>query len=493
MIVVGAGLFSAFALWVSFDSWGIGVVHDSVFYLSGADNLSAGRGLMWNAGGEELRPLVHFPPGYSIVLAALGGTPASALRAASAIQITALATTVVLIGQLIFFGSGNRAVSLLGAAIAGASPILFERYLDVRSEPMFLVFLLGSLAALIRFLQTEDDRLLWGAGALTAAAGAFRYAGLAALGAGVLSLLIVNRGEMKDRVIASARFALIPTAVFAVIATRNFLLSGTVTNRVVAFHPPGASVFRQGAASISEWILPPSVDPVVRIAVLAAIGMVAVLLVRHRKGGFWLLAILAVYAITYSVSLIVSLTFFDGSIRLDNRILVIPYIYFLVAGFTVLGKARLFLGPMALALLPILGIYMIRTADFVADSRSLGRGFTSRAWRSSPTIELLDAGSPSGAVYSNEAQAIYSLLGISAYPAPERTDPVKRAPRAEYELQLEEMRIRLTAPESALVLFHPDQFREGMPSLDELTAGLVLSIRTADAEIYVDPESTSWP
>lgn len=327
-MVVGAGMLSAIALWVSFESWGIGVVHDSVFYLSGAENLSAGRGLAWNAGGEELRPLVHFPPGYSIVLAALGGTPASALRAASAIQIAALATTVVLIGQLIFFGSGNRAVSLLGAAIAGASPLLFERYLDVRSEPMFLVFLLGGVAALFRFLQTEDDRLLWGAGALTAAAGAFRYAGLAALGAGVLSILLVNRGEWKDRVIASARFALIPIAFFAAIATRNFLLSGTATNRVFGFHPPGASVFRQGAASISEWILPPSVDSVIRIALLAAIGMVAVILVRYRKGGFLLLSVLAFYAFTYSVSLIVSLTFFDGSIRFDNRILVVLYIYF---------------------------------------------------------------------------------------------------------------------------------------------------------------------
>ena len=161
---------------------GIGIVHDSVFYLSGADNLSAGRGLTWNAGGEELRPLVHFPPGYSIILAALSDIPASALGAAAAIQIAALATSVVLIGALIFLGSGDRFLAVLGAVIAGASPILFERYLDVRSEPLFLVFLLGSIAVLIRYLETGDNQLFWGAGALTAAAAAFRYAGLAALG-----------------------------------------------------------------------------------------------------------------------------------------------------------------------------------------------------------------------------------------------------------------------------------------------------------------------
>ena len=492
-MLIGVAIFAAFALWTSFDSWGIGVVHDSVFYLSSADNLSAGRGLTWNAGGEELRPLVHFPPGYSIALAALSSDQALALGAAGAIQIAALATTIVLIGVLIFYGSGDRLIVVLGAAMAGASPIIFERYLDVRSEPLFLVLLIASIAALIRYLETGDNRLLWGAGALTAAAAAFRYAGLAALGSGILAILIIERSVWKDRINDAVKFAIIPSALFGALALRNLLVSGTVTNRVFGFHPPGASVLRQGAVSISEWILPTSIDPAIRLAVLAAIGIAAVLLVRHRQGSSSLLTVLVAYALIYSASLIISLTFFDASIRLDNRILVPLYIYFLVAVFTVFGQAKVSNVGMAIAAVPLLMIFLIQTADLVADTRALGRGFTSRAWRSSPTIELLDDAALSGAVYSNEAQAIYALLGISPFPAPELTDPVKGARRAEYDLQLAEMRLRLTMPGSALAIFHPDQLREGMPTLMEITDGLVMSARTEDGAIFVYPPQAIKP
>ena len=492
-MVIGVGILAALALWISFDSWGIGIVHDSVFYLSGADNLSAGRGLTWNAGGEELRPLVHFPPGYSIILAALSDIPASALGAAAAIQIAALATSVVLIGALIFLGSGDRFLAVLGAVIAGASPILFERYLDVRSEPLFLVFLLGSIAVLIRYLETGDNQLLWGAGALTAAAAAFRYAGLAALGSGILTILILERAARKDRVGAAAKFAIIPIGLLSLLSLRNLLVSGTVTNRILAFHPPSASVFRLGAVSISEWILPASVDPIIRLAILAAIVIAAVTLVRQRRGSSSLLAVLAVYALTYSVSLIISLTFFDASIRLDNRILVPLYIYFLIAVFTILGQARVPAIVMAIVLIPILVIFLIQTADLITTTRNSGRGFTSGAWQSSPTIAQLDDAALSGAVYSNEALAIYSLLGISSFPVPERTDPVKGGPRAGFKSQLDAMRSRLAEPESALVIFYPDQLRLGMPTLAQLTEGLMLSARTADGAIYVVPEAEFGP
>lgn len=489
-MLIALALLSAFMLGLAFSPWGIGVVHDSFFYLSGADNLSAGRGLVWNSGGEEFRPLVHFPPGYSTVLAVLGG---SHLLAASVLQIAAIAATVILIGGLILLGSGSRSMAVLGATVAAASPILFERYLDVRTEPIFLVLLLGSLTSLLRYLQTDDERWLWGAGVLTGLAGVFRYAGLAVLGSGILAVVILHRGAWIERAGKTIKYALIPTTTMGLLAIRNIVVSGTATNRVFSYHPPGADVFRQALVSLSEWILPASVDPLIRLIVLATFIGVAALLAYLKNGGSQLLTLLAIYAMAYAASLLLSLTFFDASIRLDNRILVPVYLYSLVGAFTVLGRVRAPRVPIAAALIAILTVYAFRTASIVSTTRSSGRGFASRAWRTSPTIELLDQAAPSGAVYSNEAQAIYSLLGISAIPAPERTDPVKGDVRAEYKSQLAEMQLGLMASESALVLFHPDQLRDGMPTLQELTEGLVLTIRTADAALYVDPSSNSWP
>jgi len=51
---------AALILWST--PWGVGIVHDSLFYFSAAENLAFGRGLFWAGGGGELKPLVHFPP-----------------------------------------------------------------------------------------------------------------------------------------------------------------------------------------------------------------------------------------------------------------------------------------------------------------------------------------------------------------------------------------------------------------------------------------------
>ena len=313
--LIALALVSMLLLVLALNPWGVGVVYDSVFYLSGADNLSAGRGLVWNAGGDELRPLVHFPPGYSAFLAVLGSASSSTLLAAGAIQIISLAAAIILIGALIFMDSGNQLVSVLGAAVAAVSPILFTRYLDLRTEPIFLVFLLGSIALLLRFFQTGEDKWLWGAGILTAACGLFRYAGLAVLGSGMLTLLVLLRTAWLERIGKAIKFGFIPAIVIAALAFRNIMVSGSATNRVFSYHPPGLNVFRQAAGSIGEWILPSSVDPLFRLILLAAIVAGAASLIYFRKGGSMLLGLLSIYALVYSASLILSLTFFDASIR----------------------------------------------------------------------------------------------------------------------------------------------------------------------------------
>ena len=68
-----------------------------------------------------------------------------------------------------------------------------------------------------------------------------------------------------------------------------------------------------------------------------------------------------------------------------------------------------------------------------------------------------------------------------------------RGARAEYDSQLAEMRLRLTASESALVLFHPDQLREGMPTVEELTKGSKLSAQTEVGGTYLDPGQMIGP
>jgi hypothetical protein len=49
--------------------WGVGLRGDSYAYISGARNLAAGLGYSRISGGGEVRPITHFPPLFSLLLA----------------------------------------------------------------------------------------------------------------------------------------------------------------------------------------------------------------------------------------------------------------------------------------------------------------------------------------------------------------------------------------------------------------------------------------
>jgi len=68
LIVAGIGVW---AIWYS-SPYGFGLVNDSATYVEGATNLLAGNGYVRTSGGGELKPITHFPPLFSLLLAALG-------------------------------------------------------------------------------------------------------------------------------------------------------------------------------------------------------------------------------------------------------------------------------------------------------------------------------------------------------------------------------------------------------------------------------------
>ena len=62
-------LLGMFLLWRS-TPYGLGLVNDSAYYIEGADNLLAGKGYVRTSGGGEVKPITHFPPFFSLLLAA---------------------------------------------------------------------------------------------------------------------------------------------------------------------------------------------------------------------------------------------------------------------------------------------------------------------------------------------------------------------------------------------------------------------------------------
>lgn len=227
-----------------------------------------------------------------------------------------------------------------------------------------------------------------------------RYAGLSLIAAGVLGLLLwYGAGVWKSRLGSLALFigvALLPMAGWLL---RNLAVSGTLTNRVPLFHPPGRDALLQGARTISLWVVGPGFPWVVR-ALGLGILILGLLLAgspffRPSMGKFSrgapqgvernLARVLALHAVVYVGFLAFSLTFIDASTPLSTRILA-----------------------------PLL----------------------------------------------------------------------KGRERPDYDVKFRAMRQKLRSPNSALVVFHPQALRPGMPSLEVMRQGLVPLYQGSDGLIF---------
>ncbi len=94
LLVIALG--GAWLVWVN-TPFGMGMWPDSVFYVMGARNILSGHGFTQFSGTEVLRPITHYPPLYSYVLAMIGLTGIDAIRAARLLNIACMGFCLLLI------------------------------------------------------------------------------------------------------------------------------------------------------------------------------------------------------------------------------------------------------------------------------------------------------------------------------------------------------------------------------------------------------------
>ncbi len=450
------GALSSVLLWVN-TPWGIGVGYDSMFYLGAAGNLVDGLGLSRTDGFGNLIPLTHYPPLYPIILAFfhwLSGIPVDFVARILAAGLIGI--NVAMIGWLVYRFTGSTLAGGLGALLAVSSPVLIDVHLMAMSEPPYLLIILMLLGALFAYLVRGDIRTLALAGLLAGTAYLARYVGASAAGAGGLAVLILGRKPWWKRVKDALLFGLVAAGVMVAWYVRNSLLTGGGANRAFLFHPPTAAQLRQGLVTVSLWLLPPSVPGLLRllftaVMVLALVGAAVYAGTRGRTlaagGGrirrAWIATgLLAVFILAYVVLLGFSLTFFDASTRLNDRILFPVYILGMILALVILWAAlflqdsRRLRSAAVLAGMLLIGVNFVRSQGLLAVVREEGLGFNSRDWRSSATIQALRELPEDTLIYSNEAFPINFLTGRLANWVPEKVDVVKGQAAADYPAQL---------------------------------------------------------
>jgi 4-amino-4-deoxy-L-arabinose transferase-like glycosyltransferase len=432
LLIIGIGMF---LVWYS-TAWGAGLITDSFQYTASARSLAAGNGFSLPYGEGELQPMTKYPPMFSIVLAGfelLGGT---ALRGARFLNIILFGVNIFLV-----FHSTRRLAhsdwfALLAALLFSISFVTVEVHSWALSEPLYLCFSLTAILLLQKYF--EETKGTWIILAALAASAAFltRYVGVSLiLAMGIVLLLQGNIGKQKVRdLLFFGAIAVLPMALWSL---RGYLLTRTLNDRTLSFHPLTIKNYVSAIDVIYGWFFPrPLVEGAEKIFLaltVAALILVLIWIWRSQKATTvkWFedfspekkISLLhGLYTVLYALVIVASKTWLDADIGLSDRILspmLVSMLILLVAGLSFLwnnyGKARPFVILVALGLMVY---YSAGTFVSVQGFHQTGLGIARRGWSRSDVIQSLRS-YPDIPMYTNSNSSLYLWSDRPGYGIPD--------------------------------------------------------------------------
>ena len=478
IILIALSLIGMLALWLS-TPYGLGLVNDSATYVEGATSLLAGNGYVRVSGGGEIKPITHFPPFFSLILAGLGLVGMDLLQGARALITLLFGVDILLVGLSVYKISHSISFACFGALLLAVSDLHLGVYSFALSEPLFLTLMLSAYLS----LSQSIDQPHWGWSALTglflSLAYLTRYAGASLFLTVVLVVILLKPPKTLKRfgiILAGALPPILAWLGYGLVTSG----SGSLGNRQLLWHPVALPTLFEALKNLLTWIAPNDLlaaglflgRTLSLVSLLLVPGLAAWLLwaVWHpikpaRKteklnGSFALVFTQVVHILIYLGFLVVSLTFFDASTPLNDRILSVIYIPEIILFSSATAWFWNKLNGRIAVLRWILAAFCLVLAFFnvkdgYAAMTQLGRegqGFAHRGISGSPAIQAIRL-MPSTVIYSNKTGAIFLLTGKPSYVAPTPKDPVTGQERSNFSDDLGLMQARVRDGQAVLVLF----------------------------------------
>jgi hypothetical protein len=486
LVLVGLSFIGMTALWRS-TPYGLGLVNDSATYVEGASNLMAGKGYVRVSGGGEIKPITHFPPLFSILLAGMGLAGVDLLVGARVLITLLFGVDILLVGLSVYRISHSVGFACLGAILLAVSDLHLGVYSFALSEPLFLTLMLA--AYLLLSLTFDHPHWSWPllTGLILSLAYLTRYAGVSLIITATLVIVLLRSPQILKRLGLMLAGALIPIILWQLygLATNGI---GSLGNRQLLWHPIALQTLFEALKNLLTWIAPDDLLAygsiwgralsLFSLLLIPALIAWVVWVVWHRlrrtgkqeslKGDLALAFTQALHIPIYLGFMIISLTFFDASTPLNDRILAIIYIPEMILFSSALAWLwSLLERPRAgwrwVVVIFCLLLVVFSAKDGYAAVSQLGRegqGFAHRGISESPAIEIIRVMHPT-LIYSNKPGAIFLLTGKTAYVAPTPIDPVTGQERSNFQNDLVLMQQRVRVGEAVLVLF-------GLRNSDEL-------------------------
>ena len=427
LIVALAALAVAHAL-ARTASHGAALTHDSVNYLSAAESLLAGEGLITHRG----LPLLFWPPFFPMLTSFIGFLGIEPVEAGRLLNAAAFGLLVLTAGLWLRRELASKVAAAGGAvAICVALP-LNDVAAQFMTDALFSFLSLLALASLGSFLGGRDGQLI-PAAVLAALAALARYAGGPLLVMGTLAPLLRRDMPVAWRLRRAVLFGAVSALPLALALARNRIVSGTWTGERAQLST-GESLWdslNQIDAIAVRWLFPGNAPEPPGGFPWGAVGLVvlltaAILCARRRGTGTLLAGFVAAYL---AFLVIVASRAIDPGIH--DRLLIPLYAPLILAAAFALDRilsmpARGGAGVARWTLLAIIAFGFLAHTGFsvqrnlVLTANALEAGYrdghwfwNTRRWEESPTIRFLDARASGGGILLSNLPALVYAQGVA--------------------------------------------------------------------------------
>lgn len=487
VLLIFISLAAGAVIWWSTHTYGIGIQCDSVTYIRAARYFLAGKGITEQF-NYYTKPLTHYPPFYPFLLSAGGIFGVDPAVTARWLQIALMSANTFLIGWFVYrLTMGSWFATLLAAFLFAGEIEVINMHAWVMSDACFLFLSMLGFLFLSVYLERDKRLFLFWAAVTVSAAFFTRYVGLAVVIAGAGSVLLFSRQERKRKLADTHIFLGITLFPMALCILRNIFLAGDATERPLIFIPPPLAKYVRMRNVVLEWLQlaksPAQFKPWLFTVFIVLIAGLFYFLVRSNKGGaenirkYVSLYILAIFIPAYIAFLILSHTFFDSEMPLDNRYMFPVYFSGLVVTITVLYNFQKRIGRMRFLVIPVLVIISFCLAgrtgksmrDWCGYLRRYGYpGFTEKKWQNSKMVAFLNTFPAQAKIYSNGFDGIYMQTGRLICRIPDRIKYITRKDNPDYPRDINRMAQDMR--DGAVLAWFTGQFewRVLAPHLEEL-------------------------
>jgi hypothetical protein len=495
-------------------SVGIGLSPDSTVYLGVANSLISGYGFYIPLTEiPPVSPMVDYPPFYPLLLASvkeLNISPMVSTRWFDAISFSLL---ILIAGSILYrITDGAFFTSILGAFLLASSNALISIHTWAWTEPLFNVA--GFLGLLFLSFHLEKPRtihLLAGSICISICF-LLRYAGLAFVIDVIFGLFFFSRQALIKRITDGIIFLFLTVTPMMAWMVRNRIVSGAPMSRKFIFHPFGITNLNQTYETIRHWLIPindPDLQSKVFIVFFILIAIFILIYIasnvfgsslQKRRNSFGppvIVKLLGGFLVIYTGFLVISISFFNAFVPMDDRILSPALISGIILSVWIGNETvnRLSLPAIIHHLLYLFlfafGLFisyfqLTKDISWVSYYHKEGLGYNNRTWQNSETIAAVKGLPPDTLIYTNAPDVIYTLTERPSKWLPNKVDPVSTIQYNDYKNNLLKIGSQLSQHSGVIVYFN-NIHRDYLPDDKELAAlpNLQKDRETSDGVIFI--------